>query len=161
MSLTPLSLSLSYPRYFSLVDDFNQGTKTISTPGNYKLCSDITFGPNGPAAGEPPSETAFDPKFSDVYPQNEYGLGFFTALAIATNGVSLYLNGHTIEQSAEHALMQRFFSVIELANSPFIPGVGPAQFVSDGGTAYKAATNVNVFGPGVIGRSSHHGKRIL
>ena len=57
--------------------------------------------------------------------------------------------------------MQRFFSVIELANSPFIPGVGPAQFVSGGGTAYVSATNVTVFGPGVIGRSSHHGKRIL
>ena len=75
--------------------------------------------------------------------------------------MSLFLNGHTIEQSAEHALMQRFFSVIELANSPFIPGVGPAQFVSGGGLAYMSATNVNIFGPGVIGRSSHHGKRIL
>ena len=52
--------------------------------------------------------------------------------------------------------MQRFFAVIELANSPFIPGAGPAQFVSDG--AYAAANNVNIFGPGVIGRSSHHGK---
>ena len=56
--------------------------------------------------------------------------------------------------------MQRFFAVIELASSPFIPGVGPAQFVSGNGTAYIAANNVNILGPGTIGRSSHHGKYI-
>ena len=104
-----------------------------------------------------PSETAFDPDLSN-YAENEFGLGFFAALVIAADDVTLYLNGHTIEQSAGHALMQRFFAVIELANSPFIPGAGPAQFVSDGGNAYTAANNVNIFGPGTIGRSSHHGK---
>jgi len=107
-----------------------------------------------------PSETAFDPDLSN-YAENEFGLGFFTALAIAADDVTLYLNGHTIEQSAGHALMQRFFAVIELASSPFIPGVGPAQFVSGNGTAYSAANNVNILGPGIIGRSSHHGKYCL
>ena len=53
--------------------------------------------------------------------------------------------------------MQRFFAVIELASSPFISAKGPAQFVSNNGAAFKAANNVKIFGPGVIGRSSHHG----
>ena len=146
----------SPPFHQSYTEDFNPGTKIISTPGTYKLCSDITFGPNGPTQpNEIPSEIAFDPDLSN-YAENEFGLGFFAALVIAADDVTLYLNGHTIEQSAGHALMQRFFAVIELANSPFIPGAGPAQFVSDG--AYAAANNVNIFGPGVIGRSSHHGK---
>ena len=81
-------------------------------------------------------------------------------MAIAADDVTLYLNGHTIEQSAGHALMQRFFAVIELANSPFISNAGPAQFVSGGGSAYAAASNVNILGPGTIGRSSHHGKYV-
>lgn len=146
------------PTYYLLyTDDFIMGTKIISTPGVYKLCGDITFDPNAPLFGETPSENAFDPTF-ETYAKNEFGLGFFAALAIACDDVTLYLNGYTIEQSAGHALMQRFFAVIELANSPFIPGAGPAQFVSNGGAAYAAANNVNIYGPGTIGRSSHHGK---
>ena len=134
------------------------GTKIISTPGIYKLCGDITFNPNAPLPGETPSENAFDPAFDETYTENEFGLGFFAALAIACDDVTLYLNGFTIEQSAGHALMQRFFSVIELASSPFISNAGPAQFVSDDGAAYAAANNVNIYGPGTIGRSSHHGR---
>mmetsp|Transcript_12613 Transcript_12613/g.27390 ORF Transcript_12613/g.27390 Transcript_12613/m.27390 type:complete len:83 (-) Transcript_12613:3186-3434(-) len=52
--------------------------------------------------------------------------------------------------------MQRFFSVFELAMSPFIADTGPAQFVS-AGRAFAPASNVAILGPGVIGRSSHHG----
>ncbi|MFL0801975.1 MAG: right-handed parallel beta-helix repeat-containing protein [Agarilytica sp.] len=81
-----------------------------------------------------------------------FGLGFFAAIVIQANGVVLDLNGHTIEQSEEHALLQRFFSVIELAEQPFIPAQGPADF----GNEIIAAKNV-VIKNGVIGRSSHHG----
>ena len=102
----------------SYTEDFSSGTKIIDTPGIYKLCSDITFGPNGPQPNEMPSETAFDPDLT-FYAENEFGLGFFTALAIAADDVTLYLNGHTIEQSAGHALMQRFFAVI--FGMPFFP----------------------------------------
>ncbi|KAL7538809.1 hypothetical protein ACHAXR_008806, partial [Thalassiosira sp. AJA248-18] len=137
--------------------DFDQGTKFISTPGTYKLCQDISFGPNGPEAGKLPNEDAFDPVFNGLYSTNEFGLGFFAALCIASPYVTIHLDGHTIEQSAGHALMQRFFSVIELASSPFIRSAGPAQFVGDG-EAFLPASNVNIFGPGVIGRSSHHGR---
>ncbi|KAL7531749.1 hypothetical protein ACHAXR_004213 [Thalassiosira sp. AJA248-18] len=136
--------------------DFDQGTKIISTPGIYKLCENISFGPNGPAPGELPNEDAYDPVFNGLYSTNEFGLGFFTALSIASPDVTIHLQGDTIEQSAGHALMQRFLSVIELASSPFISSAGPAQFVGDG-ESFIPASNFNIFGPGVIGRSSHHG----
>jgi len=136
--------------------DFDQGTKIITSPGTYKLCEDISFFPNGPAPGELPDEDAFDPVFDGTYSSNGYGLGFFSAIAIASEGVTINLNNHTIEQSAGHALMQRFFAVIELASSPFIPGVGPAQFVNDDEN-FITASDVQILGPGTIGRSSHHG----
>ena len=83
-------------------------------------------------------------------------MGFFAALSVACSNVTLNLNGYTIEQSAEHALLQRFFAVIELADSPFIKGTGPAQFISEA-KQLNAASNIKILGPGTIGRSSHHG----
>lgn len=134
--------------------DFATGTKILDTPGQYMLCEDIVFDPNGPAAGAVPGEDAYDPDFS-VYDINAYGLGFFAAIAITAPDVELYLNCHTIEQSAGHALFQRFFAVIELASAPFIPNAGPATFAL--ADSFKAASNVKILGPGTIGRSSHHG----
>lgn len=82
-----------------------------------------------------------------------FGLGFFAAIVITSKaGVVLDLNGYTLEQSAEHALLQRFFSVIELAEQPFIPAQGPADF----GDSIVSAENV-VIKNGTVGRSSHHG----
>ena len=113
------------------------------------------FHPNGPEIGSTPAQNAFDPDFS-VYDANFYGLGFFSAIAISASDVNLYLNCHSIEQSNGHALFQRFFAVIELANSPFIRNAGPANFVGEK-TRFKAAKGVVIQGPGTIGRSSHHG----
>ena len=90
--------------------------------------------------------------FDANYDPAAYGIGFFAAIAITANNVVLDLNGHTLEQSAEHALLQRFFSVIELASAPFIPKQGPHDF----GSQYKAARNVYIRN-GIIGRSAHHG----
>ena len=70
--------------------------------------------------------------------------------------MTLDLNGHIIQQSEEHALLQRFFAVIELADSPFIKGVGPAQFVAES-NEFNSASNISIIGPGTIGRSAHHG----
>ena len=81
-----------------------------------------------------------------------YGIGFFAAIAITSDDVTLDLNGFALEQSAEHALLQRFFAVIELANQPFIPNQGPHAF----GAELQAATGVTIRN-GTIGRSSHHG----
>ena len=86
------------------------------------------------------------------YDPKGFGLGFFAAIVIAADGVELDLGGYRIEQSAEHALLQRFFAVIELAEQPFIPAQGPADF----GDTIRSANNV-VIRNGVIGRSAHHG----
>lgn len=104
-------------------------------------------------AHRPPGErfTPGGPLDARYHPAG-YGLGFFAAIAITARDVVLDLNGYTLEQSAEHALLQRFFANIELANQPFIPGQGPANF---GGT-FKAARDV-VIRNGTIGRSAHHG----
>lgn len=99
---------------------------------------------------------AYEPDYA-VYDKNNFGLGFFAAIAVAAPNVEIYLNCHTIQQSEGHALMQRFFAVIELANSPFIPSVGPAQFVGENSPPFQAATNLLIRGPGTIGLSSHHG----
>jgi hypothetical protein len=149
--LTPLSLS-----YYASAD-FDHGTKVISDPGVYKLCENISFGPNGPASGQLPDENAFDPVFDGGWSPNEFSLGFFAALCVASPDVTIHLNDFAIEQSPGHALMQRFFAVIELASSPFISGAGPANFVGEG-EAFVPARNVSILGPGSIGRSSHHGR---
>ena len=101
-----------------------------------------------------PNATNFKPggPMSPNYDPAAYGLGFFAAIVITADNVVLDLNGHTIEQSPEHALLQRFFSVIELAEQPFIPQQGPANF----GEAIDTANNV-VIRNGTIGRSAHHG----
>ena len=148
-----------FPNIFALlfqIENFDDGTFIIDRPGAYKLCEDITFGPNGPAPGQTPAADAFDPIFDGTYDENAFGLGFFAAIAIASPNVDLYLNEHTIQQSRGHALMQRFFAVVELASAPFISGVGPAEFVGD--ATLEAASNIRIVGPGTIGRSSHHGK---
>ena len=88
------------------------------------------------------------------YNKNEYALGFFAAIAVQADDVTISLNGHSIAQCREHALMQRFFAVIELASAPFDDNVGPHDFVS---TTFKPANNFKLTGPGVVGLSSHHG----
>lgn len=128
------------------------GTLIIDEPGKYKLCEDIVFDPIQDKAL--PVTEMYLPDFN-VYNENAYGMGFFAAIAISASNVEIYLNNHSIEQSASHALMQRFFAIIELANSPFLQSVGPAQFVGENG--FQAASNVLIQGPGKIGRSAHHG----
>ena len=131
-----------------------EGTKIIDIPGTYKLCEDIVFSPNEILVDNLPTEDSFDPDF-DVYDRNAFGLGFFAAIAIATDNVTIDLNGKTISQSDGHALFQRFFAIIELADAPFIKDAGPAQFV---GNSFHAAKNIQILGPGTIGQSSHHGE---
>lgn len=104
------------------------------------------FAPDGMSGFTPggPTDARYDPA--------AFGVGFFAAIAIIADDVDLDLSGHTIEQSAEHALLQRFFAVIELADQPFVPEQGPASF----GTELEAAHRVTIRN-GTIGRSAHHG----
>jgi hypothetical protein len=122
----------------------------------YKLCEDISFHPQAPESGvDSISIESLEPDFMEYSPFG-FGLGFFAAIAIEASGVTFDLNGFKIEQSAEHALMQRFFAIIELASAPFIRDAGPAEFVGDG-EHFLSASEVTIRGPGTIGRSSHHG----
>ncbi len=84
-----------------------------------------------------------------------YRLGFFAAIAVETDGVIIDLNGFILRQHPMHALMQRFFAIIELGDQPFIPGEGPA---SDGGFGkdLRPAHQVTIRN-GTLGLSSHHG----
>ncbi len=131
----PVAASLDLPLPPESVDAYRASSPLFTQ------FADESGGPFTPGG---PLDARYDPR--------GFGLGFFAAIVIAADGVELNLNGHTIEQSEEHALLQRFFAVIELAEQPFVPNQGPADFGSD----IIAARNV-VIRNGTIGRSSHHG----
>jgi hypothetical protein len=154
----PLCQSSTAQNYTSTFkDDFTNGTYIIIESGRYKLCENIVFSPLKPPPGRLPKD-ACDPVFPSKFDENAFALGFFAAIAIAASNVDLRLNNFTIEQGKDHALLQRFFAVIELADAPFIKNAGPSQFVAD---KLACAVNVSIVGPGRIGLSSHHGAYIL
>ena len=145
--------------------DFENGTYIIKQSGLYRLAEDVSFNPHAPGtlaedgvtvldaySGGMPFPSQYGNPDDGKYDPAAFGIGFFAAIVIQANNVILDLNGHTIEQSAEHALLQRFFSVIELADQPFVPNQGPFDF----GTGIISAKNV-IIKNGKIGRSSHHG----
>ena len=131
--------------------DFDGGTYIISTPGYYRLSSDIVFRPAGTLTTDAPEQWMFPDRSTAPYSASPFRLGHFAAIVIQADRVTLDLNGYTLSQSVEHALMQRFFSLIELASSPFPPHVGPAAFA----TEVVPATNAIIMN-GRLGRSSHH-----
>ncbi len=131
----PVAASLDLPMPPTEVDAYRAG---------FPLFTQFADDPSDPFTPGGPLQPRYDPR--------GFGLGFFAAIVIAADGVELDLNGHTIEQSAEHALLQRFFAVIELAEQPFVPRQGPADFGAD----IVAAKNV-IIRNGTIGRSAHHG----
>jgi hypothetical protein len=130
--------------------DFHMGTYRIRQPGYYMLMSDITFDP-----------IELFPKLGNtMYPNGigkegfgQYSLGFFAAITIECEDVILDLNNKTIKQSKKHYLQQRFFSIIELAESPFIHKQGPAKFTDKPIKSAKRCMIMN----GTLGLSSHHG----
>jgi hypothetical protein len=126
----PLALGLEQP-----IDAYQSGFPLYPqlVPGGVEQ-----FAPGGPL------DARYDPA--------AYGVGFFAAISVTADDVVLDLAGYTIEQSAEHALLQRFFAVIELADQPFLPSQGPSDF----GDGIDAARRV-IIRNGTIGRSSHHG----
>ena len=126
---------------------FDTGTYRITTPGYYVLGEDIIFHPN-PFNDFKPTTQQFK---HNTYPVHPYRLGFFAAITIECQDVILDLNGHSISQSNHHNIIQRFFSLIELANTPFIPKTGPANF----GDTINAANNV-IIKNGTLSLSSHH-----
>ena len=146
-------------------DDFAHGTIRIKYPCLLLFSEDVAFNPNRPTHNE---DGTLDLERSkdwmpyegqtneDEYLRGDaakgYRLGFFAALAIETSKVIVDLAGHTLSQHAEHALMQRFFAAIELADQPFRSSQGPADF----GAALASASDTWIKN-GCIGLSSHHG----
>lgn len=134
------------PKFSVRQEDFTDGTLRITKPGNYILRENIVFNP---------SHQFPTPDQYDKYPigkEGPYHLGFFAAIAVESDDVIIDLNGYTIKQSKRHNLLQRFFSIIELANSPFIPKQGPHSFID----SYKA-THKCLVTNGTLDNSSHHG----
>ena len=130
--------------------DFDYGTYRITKPGLYVLAEDIVFHPN-PGNNFQPTVKQIK---SGLYPvPGAYNLNFFAAMTIETENVIVDLNNHTITQSKEHFLVQRFYATIELASAPFIGVQGPSPGISQGHTSAKKAAIIN----GTLGLSSHHG----
>lgn len=125
-------------------DDFIHGTVIIKESCAIIFAEDIVFDP-----------LYFDPKLSvnaSLYTDPAYRLGFFAAIVVAAKDVVINMQKHSISQSKKHYLLQRFYSHIELADSPFIPHQGPAAFT----THITAAENVVIYN-GTLGLTSHHG----
>lgn len=128
-------------------DDLKNGTYIINKPGLYKLVEDIIFHPNPDNNFQPKEEQSLK------YPKNKgYVLGFFAAFVFEAENIIFDLNGHTLQCSKQFNLKQRFFSLIELASSPFIPKQGPANF----GDSIVFAKNC-VIKNGIFGLTPHHG----
>ena len=142
-------LSIMYIRQ----NNFNYGTLIIDKPGKYILMENITFSPNPAINGDAYNSNWPTKDQMDSYNNpNQFRLGFFAAICIKTKDIEIDLNGYTIEQSKENALLQRFFSIIELAELPFLPSQGPHSF----GSTIKFCSNIKIHN-GRLGRSSHHG----
>jgi len=158
-------------------ESFKDGTLRIKYPCLLKIMENVKFNPNRPTTWLDESDNItsdfslakkIDPdRDLDWFPTSSkslnnqyfesdvkfaYGLGFFAAIAIECRDVIVDLNNYTLEQHPEHALQQRFFAVIELADQPFIPVQGPSNF----GTILRSANGVFIYN-GRIGLSSHHG----
>ena len=161
--ITSLLLDISYSLCDETCDtcltnaDFATGTYRITESGKYCLDEDIEFNPNPGSIEDPNSQFNWWPTDTALYPgsatfqDGAYALGFFTAIAIEANNVEIDLCGQTIGQHLHHYLQQRFFSVIEIAKSPFLSGVGPTNFGPLSNTS-----NIHIHN-GVIGLSSHQG----
>ena len=126
--------------------DFAAGTVRLTKAGTYRIVEDIVFDPN------PTDNWLPRPDQSLLYPPAKYRLGFFAALTIEGDGIVVDGGGFMISQSLDHYMQQRFFSVIELADQPFIPRQGPAPM----SPVLVPATNSRVHNL-ILGLSSHHG----
>ena len=159
-----------YNHYYLCQKDFKYGTVILEKSGVYHLTEDIIFNPNSlhtikydgiPEYHIPPNPNAtpYDLGVGEPHPAQyvkynpaAYGIGFFAAIVIQGDSITLDLNEHCLKQSKEHNLQQRFYANIELASQPFIPKQGPHDF----GSTISCAYNCSVIN-GRLGLSSHHG----
>lgn len=126
--------------------DFAKGTLRLRTSGLFVLTESVDFEPNAANDHRPNRQT--QPEYSGM----AFVLDFFAALTVEADSIVIDLNGHRLQQSAVHAVQQRFYANIELASQPFLSHQGPASF-----GAAPVFANGLVVENGVLGRSSHHG----
>lgn len=132
------------PKYKICQKDFVNGTFMIKKPGYYKLTENIKFNPKNDK-----------PSYEFIKENPQFFLGWFCAISICCNNVILDLNRFTISQDVKFYVKQRFFMIIELANSAFIPSQGP---VKNGLSKNSIVSARNcVIQNGIIGLSSHCG----
>jgi len=121
----------------------------------FRLGSDIVFDANAPltndADGVWNSGFLTPAQFAAGYDHMANGLGFFTALSISASNIVLDMDGYSISQSPRMQLLQRFWSCIELASSPFVPSQGPFSFAS----RIESASNIAIVN-GILSSSAHH-----
>lgn len=138
--------------------DFEEGTYRIINSGLYCLTSNIEFNPTPGSNLNPNSPTAWFPTNSTEFPgsttqtNGAFALGFFAVISIEASNVKIDLNGFAISYHYNFYLQQRFGSIIEIANSPFLPSTGPAEF----GPNFENVNNITICN-GNLGLSSHHG----
>lgn len=140
--------------------DFEEGTYRITEPGVYRLKEDIEFGPQAANDYWPPRNLWYK------FPPSAYHLGFFAAITIETDDVTIDLNGHELKQSKEFYLLQRFYNNIELNNRIFVSNEGVSSLnyqktdkpVPNEPPVGKFITPMNVvIKNGSLGRASHAG----
>uniref|UniRef100_A0A6C0EJZ8 Uncharacterized protein n=1 Tax=viral metagenome TaxID=1070528 RepID=A0A6C0EJZ8_9ZZZZ len=149
---------LSFKTTILTNNNFINGTYRITKPGYYKLSEDIVFAPNKNIynlINLPLNHNVLDNYRPTLDQQNykfpPYHLGFFAAITIESDDVILDLNEHSISQDKMHYINQRFFSIVELNESPFIKSEGPSDF---GKNSFHKYINIK---NGRLGLSSHHG----
>ncbi len=141
--------------YVIATDDSGITQKTEIDTDNmvFRLMEDISFNPNKSSDTFPPHLSGYvQPQQYQYYDPQAFGIGFFAAIVIQADNIVLDLNDYTLEQSREHSIQQRFYANIELADQPFVPEQGPADFGED----ITSAENVSIIN-GRLGKSSHHG----
>lgn len=149
--------------------DFDGGTYRIRAPGTYRLAEDVSFGPRKDDDYWPPFLSGGaddDAEDLERYPPAAYYLGFFAALTVEADDVTIDLNGHVLEQSEEFYLLQRFWNAIELNDRPFVSndGVSSLNYQATDRPIPSGPPAGNIVAPsnvviknGRIGRASHSG----
>ena len=138
--------------------DFDVGTYRVTQSGTYCLSENIEFNPLAGDSNNPNINGGWFPTDPDQYPgsttssSGAFALGFFAAICIESDNVIFDLNDKILSMGLEFYLQQRFFALIEIGSSPFLPNVGPADFGQD----FVEVSDVTIKN-GELGLSSHHG----
>lgn len=127
-------------------EDFNNGTYLIKEDGLYYICEDIEL--------DMCNKNNYSPTDKSKYGTKAFSLDFFAGISVSAKNVIIETYGHKryqIKMGKVFSAAQRFFSIIELADTPFIPGQGPGDF----GDSIQAGNNIYIKDL-ILGRSSHH-----